>query len=73
MPLLPGKKNISKNISELMKSGRPQKQAIAIAYSHAQQTEKSDGGEIQNQDNQVMTKEEKDKDHYKKLKKMLGK
>ncbi len=65
MPLLPGKKNISKNISELMKSGRPQKQAIAIAISHANQT-KSEGGEVK-------TKEEKDKDHYKKLKQMLGK
>jgi len=37
MPLLPGKskKAISANIKELMDSGRPQKQAIAIAFSHA--------------------------------------
>ena len=30
-----GKKTISKNISELMHSGRPQKQSIAIAMSKA--------------------------------------
>ena len=37
MPLKKGssKKVISKNISELMHSGRPQKQAIAIAMSTA--------------------------------------
>lgn len=71
MPLLPGKKNISKNIAELMKSGRPKKQAIAIAYSHARDT----GADIpkHNEGGQVLTKEEKDQDHYKKLKKMLGK
>ena len=35
MPLLKGKskKVVSKNIKELVKSGRPQKQAIAIALS----------------------------------------
>lgn len=37
MPLIKGsgKKAISKNISELVHSGRPQKQAIAIAMSEA--------------------------------------
>jgi hypothetical protein len=31
MPLLPGKSNVGKNISELVNSGRPRKQAIAIS------------------------------------------
>lgn len=37
MPLLPGKSKevISSNIKELMHSGRPQKQAVAIAMSKA--------------------------------------
>lgn len=78
MPLLPGRKNISKNIAELIRSGRDPKQAAAIAYSHARKTgahipKKNEGGEIENEDNYVLTKEEKDKEHYKKLKKMIGK
>lgn len=35
MPLLKGKKNIGKNIRELEETGRPQKQAIAIALKEA--------------------------------------
>jgi hypothetical protein len=54
MPLMKGKspKVFSKNVKELMQSGRPQKQAVAIAYSQKrksggakrQPTQPSDGG-----------------------------
>ena len=42
MPLFKGssKKVISRNIAELMHSGRPQKQAIAIAMSKAGKSRK---------------------------------
>lgn len=42
MPLLPGKENIGKNISELESTGKyPHKQAIAIALNNAREHEHS--------------------------------
>jgi len=67
MPLLKGKSKeiISHNIAEMVKSGHPQKQAIAASFANAKKSNMSEGG-------RVKSKEEKDKDHYKKLKEMMG-
>ncbi len=35
MPLLKGKKNFKSNVKEMVKSGHPQKQALAAAYKKA--------------------------------------
>ena len=35
MPLLPSKKNVGRNIETEQKHGKPHKQAVAIALSHA--------------------------------------
>lgn len=63
MPLLSGKKNISRNIAELIRSGRDPKQAAAIAYSHAK---KSNGGEVKEED-----RLDKNKNNYSRLRKII--
>ncbi len=44
MPLIPGQGSAvrSKNIGELVKSGRPVKQAVAIAYSEQRRGKRKD-------------------------------
>ena len=43
MPLLPGKENIGKNISELESTGKyPHKQAVAIALNNAREHQRAD-------------------------------
>lgn len=42
MPLKSGKKNVGYNIRELMHSGRPQNQAVAIALEIARKKGKKD-------------------------------
>src|SRR5581483_4165756 len=46
MPLLPGKPNIGANIKELMATGRPQKQAIAISLENARRHPMALGGNV---------------------------
>lgn len=49
MPLLgsPTKKAFSRNVKEEMKSGKPQKQALAIAYSKKRKAKRTASGRAQ--------------------------
>ena len=67
MPLVKGKskKVISSNISELRHSGRPEKQAIAIAMSEAGKSRKSTKGESKMKEKKMDKKMPKKKDSMK--------
>lgn len=56
MPLSPGsdRKTVSKNISEMMGAGYPQKQAVAASLSNARRHPRADGGLAPNGDNPPM-------------------
>ena len=55
MPLMPGKskKAFSHNIEAEMHAGKPQKQAVAIAYHEAGE-HKAEGGEVEGEDTQLL-------------------
>ena len=57
MPLIKSKspKAFSKNISTEIKAGKPQKQAVAIAYSVKRMAKKADGGDV-TQDKKLIKK-----------------
>jgi ribosomal protein S9 len=57
MPLIKSKseKAFKKNISAEIKSGRPMKQAVAIAYSVKRSAKKADGGDV-TQDKKLIKK-----------------
>lgn len=65
MPLIHSKKPaaFSKNISTEVHAGKPQKQAVAIAYSIKRKAEKKkhydDGGEVDDSDDQIQQDPEK--------------
>lgn len=55
MPLMPGKskKAFSHNVKAEMDAGKPQKQAVAIAYSEKGE-HMAEGGEVEDQDNEAI-------------------
>jgi hypothetical protein len=46
MPLIPGKKNIGHNISEMERAGHPRDQSIAAALNVARKVKRADGGAV---------------------------